>query len=120
MDYCWYIYFKISPTNQPFSNLDSDPIIIRGLKRISDNYYFKITEENGVRYYDCVAELSNDAFAVYTDCRYYKWCVENEIMLQCNYPCVINAKKLSLKQFEKSAIDIYHHNPVGNNPILNA
>lgn len=119
MDYCWYIYFKIRPTDQKFINVDSDPIIIRGLQRISDNYYYKLTDENGLRYYECVVELSYDAFAMYKDCRYYKWCVENEIILQCSYPCLINAKKLSLNQFRNTAIDIYLNNPVGNNPNLN-
>lgn len=102
MDYCWYISLKITPTNQEFVADETDEIITRGLRFTSDNFRFRVVEGlGGIRYYDCVAEISNNAFALFPDCRYYRWRVENEIISQCRFPALIRANKINVAQFVK-------------------
>lgn len=115
MDYCRYTYFKITPVNQLFLSEEVDPIIVRGLQIISENYYYKITDDNGIRYYECVAEISRNRFAGFNDCLYYKWYIENEIILQCNFPVTVNGRKLTENQFTKKSGDFMLLNPNGHN-----
>jgi hypothetical protein len=102
MDYCRYISLKITPTNQEFVADETHQIIIDGLQKLSVNYRFRLVE-GLVRYYDCTAEISDAAFCQFTDCRYYRWWVANEIIVQRGFPAVVKAKKLNLAQFVRLA-----------------
>lgn len=89
---------KITPTNQEFVADETHQIIIAGLQKLSVNYRFRLVE-GLVRYYDCAAEISDAAFCQFTDCRYYRWWVANEINVQRGFPALVKAKKLNLAQF---------------------
>jgi len=102
MDYCLYIRLKITPTNQGFISEETNQIISRGLQNTSDNFYFRLVENaNGLRYYDCAAQISDNAFILFTDCRHYRWRVENEIILQQDFSATIRANKINEMQFTK-------------------
>ena len=98
MDYCQYISLKITPTNQEFNAEEAHDIISAGLQKISDNFRFRLVA-GLVRHYECVAEISDRAFAQFTDCRYYRWSVANEIIVQRGFPVEVSANKINVAQF---------------------
>ena len=97
MDYCRYIRLKITPTNQEFVSDETDEIIIAGLQKISINYHFRLVAGlDGLHYYECVVEAG---FAQFSDSRYYRWLIENEINVQHGFPALVKANKINLAEF---------------------
>lgn len=99
MDYCRYIRLKITPTNQEFVAIEEQAreIIIAGLRKLSNNYQVRLVEGlGGLHYYDCVVEAG---FAQFSDSRYYRWLIENEINVQRGFPAVVKANKINLAEF---------------------
>jgi hypothetical protein len=86
------MYAKITPTDQEFDRLATDPVIIRALEELSDESYFRISEDNGVRFYECVLYVKDGEVFPSTRTDHYKWGLENSIILQQSLQATVTTK----------------------------
>ena len=121
MDYARYLYAKITPTDQEFDQLATDPVIIRTLEELSDESYFRISADNGVRFYECVLYVKDGEVFPSTRTDHYKWELENSIILQQSLQATVTTKKLTETQFGNKALkfqisNINRHNLATHEP----
>ena len=109
------MYAKIKPADQEFDRLATDPIITRAIGELSDQPFFCLSEENGVRFYECVLYVKDAAFFPSTRTDHYKWELVNSIILQQNLRVLITTKKLTEAEYVKKGKQYQLRNPAVNN-----
>ena len=95
------MYAKITPTDQEFDPITTNPIIIRALAELSDNSFFAISEDNGARFYECVLYVKDDKVFPSTRTDHYKWELVNSLYLQQNLRIHLSTSKLTEAQYAK-------------------
>jgi hypothetical protein len=118
MEYARYLYAKITPTDQEFDQLATDPIIIRALRELSDQPFFILSEENGFRFYECVLYVKDGKVFPSTRTDQYKWGLENSIILQQALPATVGTRKLTEAQYIKKGSEYQIRNPIAHNLTL--
>ena len=109
------MYAKITPTNQEFDPITTNPIIIRALAELSDNSFFAISEDNGARFYECVLYVKDDKVFPSTRTDHYKWELVNSLYLQQNLLVLVSAKKLTEPEYVKKGTQFQLRNPIAHN-----
>lgn len=118
MDYVRYMYAKITPTDQAFDPIETDPIIIRALGELSDGSFFAIAEDNGLRFYECVLYIKDGAVYPSDRTAMYKWKLANSIHLQQALPVTVSTRKLTEAEYVKKGSTYQIQNPIPHNLTL--
>ena len=105
------MYAKIRPTDQEFDRSATDAIIVHALMVLTDQPFFIYSEENGVRFYECVLYVKDEAFALDTRTNRYKWELVNSLYLQQNLRVLLATSKLTEAQYAKKRSDFQTRNP---------
>lgn len=109
------MYAKITPTDQVFDPIVTDPIIARALGELSDESFFCISDHNGVRFYECVLYIKDGKVFPSTRIDHYKWELMNSIILQQSLPVTVSTRKLSEAQFGNKAVRFQIRNLIPHN-----
>jgi hypothetical protein len=105
------MYTKITPADQEFDRPATDAIIVRALRVLTDQSFFIYSEENGVRFYECVLYIKDEAFALSTRTNRYKWELVNSLYLQQNLRSLVATSKLTEAQYAKKRSEFQMRNP---------
>jgi hypothetical protein len=97
MDWCRYFYAKITPRDQPFVEITTSNIVTSALREVSDRFQFCISEENNIKYYECIVHVVNPHPCV--DTTYYKHRLLWSLELQDHLSVTVNTQKLSERQY---------------------
>ena len=105
------MYAKITPADQEFDPITTNPIIMRALAELSDNSFFVISEHNGARFYECVLYVKDDKVFPSTRTDHYKWELVNSLYLQQKLRILLSTSKLSEAQYAKKRSEFQSRYP---------
>jgi hypothetical protein len=108
MAFCAHIYVKITPNDPLFITDIVDPIINETLHAQSDEYYWWMSEQNNIRYYEALVAIryiypSNNS-------GYYKMWVLNSLDHR-DLLANVSVRKLTSDEFDAKAFNIQLKKP---------
>jgi hypothetical protein len=81
----------------------TDTIVNEALSSQSDEYYWWISNQQNIRYYEALVSIRH----IYpsNDSRYYKWLIENSLWRQ-QFQATITTRKIAPEEFDKNVRNI--------------